>query len=117
MPNHGHYGNTRGVKWDEDLQGFTLKCDDCMRHGNTQTYWLLTRDFWNPKSMQRCLACNLDKKRRDAREKRRDPAIREAHRIRSAEYYIENKRTVNMKHVVYMREYRKREKERSGGVS
>ena len=117
MPPHGLYGNTRGVRWNEEIQCFTLKCDDCARKGNIQYYWPLVLELWNPNSMQRCRACNLDKKRREAKKARQDPIHREKLRIAAAAYYEENKPIRAMKHKDYMKGYRQRKRDEQASSS
>jgi len=73
--------------------------------------WPLDLEFWNPTSMQRCRACNLALKRIAAKKARSRPEERERARLANKAYYAENKRIVNMKHAIYMREYRARERE------
>lgn len=62
--------------------------------------------------MQICRACYLEGKRRYGKERtQNDPVFREKRRLYAAKYYAENKDVHNMKHSIYMREYRKRQKE------
>lgn len=120
MPPHGRYGETRGVRWDPELRAFTLKCDDCAANGKT-AYWPLTVDevtgqpeYWNPRTMQRCRACDADQRRRKERERtRNNPELREARRIAAKQYYCENKDVISMKHSEYMRGYRRRMKDKT----
>lgn len=108
MPPHGHYGSTRGVRWDSETELFEMKCDDCSASGQ-QSYWPLTVEFWNPRTMQRCRACDYERRRRMERERRKsDPAFRQARLERAKAYYHANKPVVSLKHKEYMREYRKR---------
>lgn len=110
MPSHGRYGETRGVRWDPELRDFVMKCDDCARKGH-RSYWLITLEFWNPRSMQRCRACNMEKKRTDEGARRRsDLAYAKRRREYAKRYYEENKPVVAMKHKIYMRAYRKRQR-------
>lgn len=110
MPAHGKYGETRGVRWNPEVDAFTLKCDDCAKRGDA-CYWPLTLDFWNPRTMQRCRACDADKRARMEREKRRaDNAFAEERRARARAYYRENKAVMSMKHTIYMRERRARQR-------
>jgi len=108
VANHGHYGETRGVRYNPDIGDFELKCDDCVGKRNTRCYWPLTLDFWNPRTMQRCRACDVERRARLQREKRKaDAVFAEAERQRNRTYYKENKAVMNMKHTLYMRGYRK----------
>ena len=110
MPPHNLYGNTRGVRWDPKEQEWLLKCDDCSRKAE-KCFWPLNLEFWNPKSMQRCRACNLVLKRIKAKESRSKREVRERNRLAAKAYYIENRRVMNMKHAIYMRETRAKERE------
>jgi hypothetical protein len=50
-------GVWRGVRWDDDIDGFQLRCEYCER-AKVACWWPLTREFWNPeKGMTRCRAC------------------------------------------------------------
>lgn len=117
MPPHGLYGRLRGVRFNEEEGYFEMLCPECERKHSGQYFWPLTigddgrPEFWIGRSLQRCRACNLEKKREAHRRENLDPAHREKRRLEAAAYYKENKRVVNMKHTIYMRGYRKRKKD------
>ena len=112
MPPHGKYGETRGVRWDPGEGEWILKCDECAAKQSTKYYWPLSLEFWNPRTMQRCRACDKERRARLTREKRRaDAVFTNQERLRNRVYYRENKDTLRSKHTLYMREYRKARKE------
>lgn len=114
MPAHGRYGETRGVRWDPDLGEFKMKCDDCSRRGHgIACYWPITIEFWNPTSMQRCRACNLDRKRRLEREARRDnPEHAGRLREKNRAYYAANRDVLSMKNTIRNRNWREQRRAR-----
>lgn len=111
MPAHGLYGNTRGVRYDFKEQEWLLKCDDCERYGRVRCYWPLVIDFWNPRSMQRCRTCNLERKRAIDRKARMDPAIRAKRNEDARRYFQANKgEAQRFKNRERQREWRARKK-------
>lgn len=117
MPAHGLYGRLRGVRFNKAEGYFEMLCPGCEKRGNVQYFWPLTLDelgkpeFWDAGSLQRCRACNLEKKRKDGRDKRAsDPEYRERLRLEAKAYYAENKKVMSMKHSDYMRGYRERKR-------
>lgn len=94
MAAHGHYGDTSDIRWVAAEGEWYRRCPDC-RKREQQCFWPLTREFWNPQSMQRCRACNLVRKRvmdRAARAARPNARL-EAQR----KYSRENRAVINLK--------------------
>ena len=96
MPSHGHYGETRGVRWNPDIDGFEMRCDDCARY-DRMCYWPLTLEFWNPRTMQRCRACDKARRARTERKRHNDLSYAERRRLASADYYRKNRVQLNAK--------------------
>ncbi len=94
MPPHGRYGNTAIVRYRSAEAEFEMRCPDCAR-ADRQCYWPLTVEFWDPRSLQRCRACEAAKRARYDREKRQaDP---EWAKNKARKYFVANKRTINLK--------------------
>lgn len=60
-----------GVRWNKELQCFEMRCDECAqnrgadRKGDGGGYWPLTTEFWSTTyGLQRCKACNTERKRK-----------------------------------------------------
>lgn len=111
MAAHNSYGETRGVRWDPKEKEWILKCDSCVLKRNTKVYWPLSHEFWDKRTMQRCRACELERKRIREKKKRiddEDYAMRE--RARRAEYLIRNRDDIRVTRRFYARTYRARQK-------
>lgn len=80
-------GKRSGIRWREDV-GWEVRCDWCANHtGRTATYWPLTDEFWDRKSMARCRAClRIQKNRRDRARYATDMAWRARRQQGSREY-------------------------------
>lgn len=95
MPAH-NYIRTRGVKWDKELECFTMWCPSCEIKGNTATFWPLTVEFWDiHKGLVRCRACNTELKR--AEEKGRRAVKREEISAKYKAYYGANRELLRWK--------------------
>lgn len=51
------------VRWNAALGEFELRCDDCKARGNVASYWPITTEFWDKRTMVRCRSCNLERHR------------------------------------------------------
>lgn len=81
------------VRWSPD--GPEMRCDECADKGGVAAYWPLTPQFWDPRNVQRCRACNLGRKRAKAKAKYwADP---ETHRQRAIEYHELHRRVIQLK--------------------
>jgi len=88
MAAHG-LERTRGVRWRTG--GFEMWCPDCDAKGRGQTFWPLTREFWDIYvGLQRCKACNAERKRR-AEDGRRAGIPTSLISERNAAYYAANR--------------------------
>jgi hypothetical protein len=73
----------RPARWNAELGEFELQCPECVSKCRN-SYWPLTIEFWNPRSVRRCRACHLEGDRAKKRALRQDPAVREKNRRDSA---------------------------------
>jgi hypothetical protein len=46
------------VRYDPDVEAWFMRCDSCASSGGSTAWWMLTLEFWNPHSLQRCRACH-----------------------------------------------------------
>jgi hypothetical protein len=72
----------RPARWNPDLKEFELQCPDCVAKCR-QSYWPLSIEFWNPRTVRRCRACIAERDRDKQRERRKNPAAR-AHDLEMA---------------------------------
>lgn len=65
--NTGH-DRARGVRWNEELQCFEMKCGRCYEnrtHTGGGGYWPITPEFWSTtEGVQECRACIRERKRK-----------------------------------------------------
>jgi len=118
MPSHNRYGDLSNVRYDPDMGEFLLRCPDCVSDG--RCWWPLTLEFWNPrrspggKTMQRCRACDAERKSRLERERIVVDKEYAARRRASARaYYHENKDVIQPKSTIRNREWRARKREKA----
>lgn len=104
-------GKKQGVRWNAEMECFTMRCDDCYEK-SMPSHWPLTLEFWNKRNLQRCKACEHE---RDLSQKRlkyaNDPVYREERKAERRRYFQENKHTEMIKHVPRKREWERRKRE------
>lgn len=91
---------------------FEARCSDC-KDKKQACYWPITREFWDPRNLQRCRACNKDRRRKIEvssyrrlyqAEYRRQTA--EVQAFKSREYYAANRDEVKARNRVYYEAHR-----------
>jgi len=72
-----YVSSTAPVRYNKDTEEFEMRCESC-KQKNSQIFWPLTLEFWNPESgMKMCRACGKEKKAADQKARRSDPVYRE----------------------------------------
>lgn len=92
MPAHGKYGLTSLVRYNKAEDEWSMRCADCAA-ADRACWWPIGIEFWDPRSLLRCRACETAKRRRQDRERR--GRIPQAERDR--EYRRKNRAVLNMK--------------------
>lgn len=70
------------IRWVRDSHDhpddghFERFCPSCHKKGNSQTFWPITTEFWNPHSLRYCRACNAERRAAEQRKRREDPEFR-----------------------------------------
>lgn len=73
MPPHGHYGKTSNVRWvfdgpAPDEGHWQMRCPEC--DPTKGCWWDLTIEFWDPRTLLRCRACDRRRRRRSDRNRK-----------------------------------------------
>ena len=108
MPPHGHYGDSNPIRWNKQLGQFEMQCVDC-RDKREASFWPITLEFWYPRTLRRCRACDLERRSRLEREKRRtDPVFRASQNRKAAAYYQANSDVLRPKNTLRNRAWREK---------
>lgn len=84
---------SRAVRWTPE--GPELRCANCSERGGVTAFWPITEEFWNPRNLKRCKACNLALKRQKAKAAYwADP---ETHRRLAHDYYRRHAKVIRLK--------------------
>lgn len=96
MPAHGKYGMTANVRWVYDGPApddghWQMRCPDCSTRDQAR-WWDLTLEFWDHRSLQRCRACDRQRRRESDRRRATDDR-----KIAQRAYHHANKALINAK--------------------
>lgn len=106
----GHRSGSAPVRWRDT--GWEYRCESCVTHGGTTSWWPLTDEFWiKTAGMNRCRACWLAHYRRQAVSRRN----RDIERVRARDRarYRRNRKVLLIKRRAHYEANRERINARS----